>query len=140
MRVSSAIKQISSNAHTEKTLTKMCGDELAYKEIGQIHRIGKHTDIRNDIPKCGFAGSDFGEERHPKGNGDGRNGQGDNVAEGQTVARIHHLHDLTQSALALVAPCAGKVYALGRNHMVKTGHVVVQIASHHYQGTGKLTF
>ena len=76
----------------------MCGDELAYKEIGQIHRIGKHTDIRNDIPKCGFAGSDFGEERHPKGNGDGRNGQGDNVAvegagmTGKNANQYHHDH------------------------------------------------
>lgn len=66
---------------------------------------------------------------------------GDEVAQGQVVARIHQLAQLTQeSALDLLAPCKGKVYALGRNHMVKSGHVLVQIASHDYQGTGKLTF
>ncbi|MDO4436113.1 MAG: succinylglutamate desuccinylase/aspartoacylase family protein [Cardiobacteriaceae bacterium] len=67
---------------------------------------------------------------------------GEEIQTGQALCHLHLINQLhtTQSALTLYAPCSGKVYALGRNHLVKRGHVLVQIASHHHQGTGTLTF
>lgn len=65
---------------------------------------------------------------------------GERVEKNQALCRIHNMTDLSASPKTYFAPCAGIIYALGRNHFTKSGHVLVQIAGENYSGTGTLTF
>ena len=65
---------------------------------------------------------------------------GEKVAEGQAVADLIDPLDPRKPRLTFTAPCAGTVYALGRNHMVRPGHVVAQIAGQTAQGVAKLAY
>ena len=65
---------------------------------------------------------------------------GERVAAGALVAELINLDDPSATRTALHAPIDGTVYALGRNHLVRPGHVVVQIAGKEALGDGKLAY
>lgn len=65
---------------------------------------------------------------------------GERVEEGQAVAELIDPLDPQQPPLTLQAPCAGTIYALGRNHMVRPGHVVAQIAGKIARSRAKLAY
>lgn len=65
---------------------------------------------------------------------------GTHVEEGQVVADLIDPLDPRQPPLILKAPVAGTIYALGRNHMVRSGHVVAQIAGKAAHGKVKLAY
>lgn len=65
---------------------------------------------------------------------------GEVVRKGQCVAELIDALDPTAPRIDLRSPTDGVVYALGRNHMVRAGHVVAQIAGKAVLGRGKLAF
>lgn len=65
---------------------------------------------------------------------------GDRVAAGALVAELVDLDDPDAARTPLHAPTEGVIYALGRNHLVRPGHVVVQIAGKERLGDGKLAY
>lgn len=65
---------------------------------------------------------------------------GDAVAAGQTLADLIDPLNPDAEPLTLTAPVAGVIYALGRNHMVRPGHVVAQIAGKEARGKGGLAY
>lgn len=65
---------------------------------------------------------------------------GDKVGKDQLLAELIDPLDPDAAPLALRAPTGGVVYALGRNHMVRPGHVVAQIAGKEARGRGILAY
>lgn len=65
---------------------------------------------------------------------------GDSVEKGQILADLIDPLQPDAAPLRLTAPVAGVIYALGRNHMVRPGHVVAQIAGKEAQGRGVLAY
>ncbi|MDO5091784.1 MAG: succinylglutamate desuccinylase/aspartoacylase family protein [Cardiobacteriaceae bacterium] len=65
---------------------------------------------------------------------------GEKIEKGQLVAELIDPLDPTTPREALHAPSSGIIYALGRNHMVRPGHVVAQIAGRETGGKAALTF
>ncbi|MDO4777533.1 MAG: succinylglutamate desuccinylase/aspartoacylase family protein [Cardiobacteriaceae bacterium] len=65
---------------------------------------------------------------------------GAHVQEGQAVVDLIDPLDPRQPRLTLHAPVAGTIYALGRNHMVRPGHVVAQIAGKTARSKAKLAY
>lgn len=64
---------------------------------------------------------------------------GERVSAGQLLAELIDPMRPDTPPLALTAPVDGVIYALGRNHMVRSGHVVAQIAGKEAGGQASLT-
>lgn len=65
---------------------------------------------------------------------------GDRVQRGDVVATLIDLDHPNAAAQALTTATDGIVYALGRNHLVRPGHVVVQVAGKQPISDGSLAY
>ncbi|UJF24451.1 succinylglutamate desuccinylase/aspartoacylase family protein [Suttonella sp. R2A3] len=65
---------------------------------------------------------------------------GARVCQGDVVANLIDLDDPNATPTPLTATTDGIVYALGRNHLVRPGHVVVQIAGQKAISAGTLAY
>lgn len=65
---------------------------------------------------------------------------GEYVKQHDIIAELISIDDPNHPPTPLSAPTNGVVYALARNHLIRTGHVIAQIAGKEPLGDGQLAF